>query len=107
MFVEDYGDYQIEIAKQDRAAYGWAVVRPGDGWRYQHTLLYETMLDAAQAALDWIDAEMLEAEEADRVRDLIERRDQRRIQRVASRAQRRIAEAPMTQMPEDTSGTID
>lgn len=107
MFVEDYGDYQIEIAKQDRAAYGWAVVRPSDGWRYQHTLLYETMLDAAQAALDWIDAEMLEAEEADRVRDVIARRDQRRRDRIARRASR-IAEAPMTTMPEEvTDGTVD
>lgn len=104
MFVEDYGDYQIEIAKQDRAAYAWAVVRPVDGWRYQHTLLYETMLDAATAALDWIDTEMLEAEEADRVRGIIARRDQRRASRRASR----IAEAPMTTMPEEvTDGTVD
>lgn len=106
MIVEHYGDYQIQIAKQDRAAYGWAVER-ADGWRYEHQLLHETMIDAAQAALDWIDAEMLEEEQADRVRDLIDRRDQRRIARAKVRAQR-IAEAPVAQMPEEViDGNVD
>ncbi len=106
MFVEHYGDYQIQIAKQDKAAYGWAVERVADGWRYEHQLLHESMIDAAQAALDWIDAEMLEEEDAVRVRDLIDRREQRRIER-ANRRVSRIVEAPMTQMPEDPDGTVD
>jgi len=93
MLIEDYGDYQIQIAKQDRAAYGWAVER-ADGWRYEHQLLHESMIDAAQAALDWIDEEMMEEDQADRVRDLIARQDQRRIARAQARLKAR-AEAPI------------
>jgi len=93
MLIEDYGDYQIQIAKQDRAAYGWAVER-ADGWRYEHQLLHESMIDAAQAALNWIDEEMMEEDQADRVRDLIARQDQRRIARAQARLKAR-AEAPI------------